>query len=50
MVEEIEALEKKLFIEEIALNVTEDRCDFLDNNYRLLYSCLMMLAHHGHAT
>ena len=34
MMKEIEALERKLFFEQVALNVTENRCDFLDNNYR----------------
>ena len=34
MMKEVEALERKLFFEQVALNVTENRCDFLDNNYR----------------
>ena len=34
MMREIEALERKLFFEQVALNVTENRCDFLDDNYR----------------
>ena len=34
MMKEIDALERKLFFEQVALNVTENRCDFLDNNYR----------------
>ena len=34
MMKEIEALERKLFFEQVALNVTENRCDFLDDNYR----------------
>lgn len=37
MMKEVEALERKLFFEQVALNVTENRCDFLDNNYRLLH-------------
>nr|XP_058947049.1 neuron navigator 3-like [Pocillopora verrucosa] len=37
MMKEIDALERKLFFEQVALNVTENRCDFLDNNYRLLH-------------
>ena len=34
MMKEIEALERKLFFEQVALNVTENRCNFLDDNYR----------------
>ena len=34
MMREIKALERKLFFEQVALNVTENRCDFLDDNYR----------------
>ena len=34
MKEEAEALERKLFLEEIALDVTDERCDFLDRNLR----------------
>ena len=34
MEEEVQALERKLFLEEIAVNVTDKRCDFLDRNYR----------------
>ncbi|KAJ7389199.1 hypothetical protein OS493_033003 [Desmophyllum pertusum] len=33
---DVQALERKLFLEEIALNVTDERCDFLDKNHRLL--------------
>ncbi|XP_078363819.1 uncharacterized protein LOC144648039 isoform X2 [Oculina patagonica] len=36
MQEEVQALERKLFLEEIAVNVTEERCYFLDRNFRLL--------------
>ena len=34
MEEEVQALERKLFLEEIAVNVTDERCDFLDRNFR----------------
>lgn len=34
MREEVEALEKKLFLEEIALDVTDERCNLLDRNLR----------------
>ena len=34
MGEEVEALEKKLFLEEIALDVTDERCNLLDRNLR----------------
>ncbi|KAL9987588.1 hypothetical protein ACROYT_G001924 [Oculina patagonica] len=34
--EEVQALERKLFLEKIAVNVTEERCYFLDRNIRLL--------------
>jgi len=34
MEEEVQALERKLFLEEVALGVTEERCDFLDRNLR----------------
>ena len=34
MEEEVQALERKLFLEEIAVNVTEERCYFLDRNFR----------------
>ena len=34
MREEVEALEKKLFLEEIALDVTDERCHLLDRNLR----------------
>ena len=32
--EEVHVLERKLFLEKIALSVTDDRCDFLDTNLR----------------
>ena len=34
MEEEVQALERKLFLEEIAVKVTEERCYFLDRNFR----------------
>ena len=34
MEEEVQALERKLFLEEIAVNITDDRCNFLDRNFR----------------
>lgn len=34
MEEEVQGLERKLFLEEIAVNVTDKRCNFLDRNYR----------------
>ena len=34
MEEEVQALEKKLFLEEIAVNITDERCSFLDRNFR----------------
>ena len=34
MEEEVKALERKLFLEEIALYVTDERCYFLDRNFR----------------
>ena len=34
MTEEVEALERKLFLEETALDVTNERCNFLDRNLR----------------
>jgi len=34
MEEDVQVLERKLFLEEIALSVTEERCDFLDRNLR----------------
>ena len=34
MEEEVQALERKLFLEKIAVNVTEERCDFLERNFR----------------
>ncbi len=34
MEEEVQALERKLFLEGIAVNVTEERCYFLDRNFR----------------
>ena len=34
MEEEVQALERKLFLEKIAINVTDKRCDFLDRNFR----------------
>ena len=33
MEEEVQALERKLFLEEIAVNITDERCDFLDRNF-----------------
>ncbi|CAH3110669.1 unnamed protein product [Porites lobata] len=36
MTEEVEALERKLFLEETALDVTDERCNFLDRNLSLL--------------
>ncbi|CAH3191688.1 unnamed protein product [Porites evermanni] len=48
MREEVEALERKLFLEEIAFDVTDERCNLLDRNLSLLqqnevnlqYECL----------
>ena len=37
MEEEVQALERKLFLEEVALNVTDERCYFLDRNFRQAY-------------
>ena len=37
MTEEVEALERKLFLEETALDVTDERCNFLDRNLRWGY-------------
>ena len=34
MEEEVQALERKLFLEEIAVNITDERCSFLDRNFR----------------
>ena len=34
MTEEVEASERKLFLEETALDVTDERCNFLDRNLR----------------
>ena len=34
MREEVEALERKLFLEEIAFDVTDERCNLLDRNLR----------------
>ena len=34
MEEEVQALERKLFLEEIAVNITDERCNFLDRNFR----------------
>ena len=34
MMEEVEALEKKFFLEEIALDVTDERSNLLDRNLR----------------
>lgn len=34
MKEDVQALERKLFLEEVAVNVTEERCHFLDRNFR----------------
>ncbi|XP_078368847.1 uncharacterized protein LOC144652644 isoform X2 [Oculina patagonica] len=35
---DVQALERKLFLEKVALNVTDERCYFLDRNFRLLQS------------
>ena len=37
MEEEVQALERKLFLEEVAVDVTEERCHFLDRNFRYIY-------------
>ncbi|XP_020628902.1 uncharacterized protein LOC110066041 [Orbicella faveolata] len=39
MEQEVQALERKLFLEEIAVtvNVTNERCDFLDRNFSCFY-------------
>lgn len=34
MEEEVQAFERKLFLEEVAVNVTEERCHFLDRSFR----------------
>jgi len=34
MEQEIQSLERKLFLEEIAVNITDERCSFLDRNFR----------------
>ena len=34
MEQEVQALERKLFLEKIAVNVADERCDFLDRNFR----------------
>ena len=34
MEEEVQALERKLFLEEIAVNVIDERCNFLGRNFR----------------
>ena len=34
MEQEVQALERKLFLEKIAVNLTDERCDFLDRNFR----------------
>ena len=34
MEEEVQALERKLFLEKIAINVTDERCVFLDRNFK----------------
>ena len=34
MEEEVQALQRKLFLEEIAVNITDERCHFLDRNFR----------------
>ena len=34
MEEEVQALERKLFLEEIAVNITDERCSFLGRNFR----------------
>lgn len=34
MTEEVKALERKLFLEETAVDVTDERCNFRDRNLR----------------
>ena len=34
MEQEVQALERKLFLEEIAVNITDERCSLLDRNFR----------------
>ena len=34
MEEEVHALERKFFLEEIAVNLTDERCNFLGRNFR----------------
>ena len=34
MDEEVQTLDRKLFLEETALDVTDERCDFLERNLR----------------
>lgn len=34
MEEDVQALERKLFLEKIAVNVIDERCNFLDRNFR----------------
>lgn len=42
MEEEVQALERKLFLEEIAVNIKDERCNFLDRNVRLVsFMCLL---------
>ena len=31
---DVEALERKIFLEEIAVDIADERCDFLDKNLR----------------
>jgi len=31
---EVQALERKLFLEKIAVHITDERCHFLDRNFR----------------
>ena len=31
---EVEALERKIFLEEVAVHIADERCDFLDKNLR----------------
>jgi len=34
MEEGVQALEQKFFLQEIAVNLTDERCDFLGRNFR----------------
>ena len=34
MEEEVQALERKLFLEEVAVKITDERCNILDRNFR----------------